>query len=65
LVDLSVRVATSILDWIPTTPMEMLYEYFNIDFTYAQTPEQSSFVNAFGQEAGVANSTDSFVVDQR
>ena len=65
LVDLSVRVATSILDWIPTTAMQMLYEYWNVDFTFAQTPEASSFANAFGQEAGVANSQDRFVVDQR
>lgn len=65
LVDLSVRVATSIMDWIPVNPLQNLYEYWNIDYTFAQPPEISSFNNAFGQEAGLANEVDDFIVDQR
>lgn len=65
LVDISVRVATSIMDWIPVTPMQRLYEYWNVDFTFAQPPASSSFANAFGQEVGVVNSEDQFVTDQR
>lgn len=65
LVDLSVRVATSIMDWIPVTPVQKAYEYWNIDFTFAQPPEDCSFANAFGQEAGIENEVDDFVIDQR
>lgn len=65
LVDLSVRVATSIMDWIPVTPMQRLYEYWNIDFTFAQPPAACSFANAFGQEVGIEDSEDQFVTDQR
>lgn len=65
LVDISVRVATSIMDWIPTNALQDLYEYWNIDYTFAQTPEESSFGNAFRQEAGIENEVDDFVVDQR
>ena len=45
--------------------MQMLYEYWNVDFTFAQPPEDSSFANAFGQEAGIADSADRFVTDER
>lgn len=38
---------------------------YNIDFTFAQSPAESSFANAFQQEAGVAVSGDAFVTDQR
>ncbi|WVR09269.1 hypothetical protein IAU60_006334 [Kwoniella sp. DSM 27419] len=65
LVDLSVRVGTSIMDWIPVTPMQWLYEWWNIDYTFAQTPEESSLANAFGQEVGLADQADDFVLDQR
>lgn len=65
LVDISVRVATSIMDWIPTTALQWAYEYWNIDFTFAQTPEESSFANAFSQEAGIENERDDFVIDPR
>ncbi|KAL1409904.1 hypothetical protein Q8F55_003903 [Vanrija albida] len=65
LVDLSVRVATSIMDWIPVNPLQLAYEYWNIDYTFAQPPEISSFENAFAQEAGIAEEQDDFVVDQR
>lgn len=53
------------MDWIPTNPLQWAYEYWNIDFTFAQTPEESSFANAFSQEAGIANEQDDFVIDQR
>ncbi|CAK9780397.1 amine oxidase [Cutaneotrichosporon oleaginosum] len=65
LVDVSVRVATSIMDWMPVTPLQRAYEYWNIDYTFAQSPEESSFANAFAQEAGIANERDDFVVDPR
>lgn len=53
------------MDWIPVTSMQMLYEYWNVDFTFAQPPEAASFTNAFGQEVGIADSEDRFVTDQR
>lgn len=53
------------MDWIPVTPLQQAYEYWNIDFTFAQPPEDSSFANAFGQEAGIENEVDDFVTDQR
>ncbi|BEJ14164.1 hypothetical protein CspHIS471_0313380 [Cutaneotrichosporon sp. HIS471] len=65
LVDISVRVATSIMDWIPVNALQWAYEYWNIDFTFAQTPEESSFANAFSQEAGIENERDDFVIDPR
>ena len=47
--------------------MQMLYEYWNVDFTFAQPPAAASFENAFGQEIGVVNTEDpdQFVIDQR
>lgn len=65
LVDLTVKVATSIMDWIPVNPMQKLYQYWNIDYTFAQPPDVCSFVNAFGQEAGIADQEDQFVTDRR
>lgn len=65
MVDLSVRVATSILDWVPHSALQRAYEYWNIDYTFAQPPEDSSFVNAFSQEAGIAEEVDDFVIDER
>lgn len=53
------------MDWIPVDPMQMLYEYWNIDYTFAQPPEASSFENSFGQEDGITASEDQFVIDQR
>lgn len=46
-------------------PLQWAYEYWNIDYTFAQSPEASSFNNAFSQEAGIAEEVDDFVVDQR
>jgi polyamine oxidase len=53
------------MDWLPTTALQTAYEYWNIDYTFAQPPEDSSFANTFGQEAGIENEVDDFVVDQR
>lgn len=53
------------MDWIPVNPLQLAYEYWNIDYTFAQPPEMCSFENAFGQEAGIADQQDDFVIDQR
>lgn len=53
------------MDWIPTSPLQWAYEYYNVDWLFAQTPSESSFANAFGQEAGNAGDEDNFVIDQR
>ena len=44
LVDLSARAGYALIGKKPKTPHEMASEYFAFDFTYAQTPEQSSFL---------------------
>ena len=44
LVDLSARAGYALIGQKPKTPHEMASEYFAFDFTYAQTPEQSSFL---------------------
>lgn len=62
-VDLTARAALSILDWLPKTPLEKVYEWFNVDFTFAQPPEICSLYNTFSvsEEAD----QDRLVIDQR
>ena len=43
-VDLSARAGYALNGQKPKTVHEMASEYFAFDFTYAQTPEQSSFL---------------------
>ncbi len=43
-VHLSARAGYDIIGQKPKTPQEMASEYFAFDFTYAQTPDQSSFL---------------------
>ncbi|KAF9791877.1 amine oxidase, partial [Thelephora terrestris] len=44
LVDTTARTGYSIIDVKPRTPHEMAVEYYNFDWEYAQTPEQSSWI---------------------
>ncbi len=44
LVDLSARAGYALIGQKPKTPHEMASEYLSFDYTYAQTPEQSSFL---------------------
>jgi polyamine oxidase len=44
LFDLSARAGYALIGQKPKTVHEMASEYFAFDFTYAQTPEQSSFL---------------------
>ncbi|KAI9430828.1 amine oxidase [Lactarius indigo] len=44
LVDSTARAGYALIGQRPKTPHEMASEYFAFDFTYAQTPEQSSFL---------------------
>jgi len=44
LVDLSARAGYALIGQKPKTPHEIASEYFSFDYTYAQTPEQSSFL---------------------
>ena len=62
-VDLTARAALSILDWLPITPLQKVYEWFNVDFTFAQPPEICSLFNTFSvsEEAD----EDRLVIDQR
>lgn len=62
-VDLTARAALSILDWLPITPLQKVYEWFNVDFTFAQPPEVCSLFNTFSvsEEAD----EDRLVIDQR
>jgi polyamine oxidase len=64
-VDLSVRAASSILGWMPKTPVDEIYEYFNIDFETAQPPTECSFYNAFGNTEGGFAPGNNLVLDQR
>jgi polyamine oxidase len=64
-VDLSVRAASSIVGWLPTTPVDEIYEYFNIDFETAQPPNVCSFYNALGDTDGGFSPGNNLVLDQR
>ncbi|KAI9430825.1 amine oxidase [Lactarius indigo] len=44
LVDLTARAGYALIGQKPKTPHEIASEYFAFDFSYAQTPEQSSFL---------------------
>ncbi len=44
LVDLSARAGYALIGQKPKTPHEMASEYYAFDFSYAQSPEQSSFL---------------------
>jgi hypothetical protein len=44
LVDLSARAGYALIGQKPKTPREKASEYFMWDFTFAQTPEQTSFL---------------------
>jgi hypothetical protein len=44
LVDLTARAGYALIDQKPKTPQEMASEYYVFDYTFAQTPEQSSFL---------------------
>ncbi|KAI9461926.1 amine oxidase [Lactarius psammicola] len=58
LVDLTARAGYTLIGQKPKTPYEMVSEYFAFDFTYAQTPEQSSFL------ASAWNNNFTYNVDQ-
>jgi polyamine oxidase len=62
-VDITARAGLSILDWLPKTPLQKLYEWYSVDFTFAQTPEVCSLYNTFSvsEEAD----QDRLVIDQR
>ncbi|KAF8263148.1 amine oxidase [Lactarius quietus] len=72
LVDLSARAGYALIGQKPKTPHEMASEYFAFDFTYAQTPEQSSFLaSAWGSnfthniEQGGFSEDNLLSIDQR
>jgi len=44
LVDLTARTAYSTINQEPKTPHERAAEYYQFDWEYAQTPEQSSLI---------------------
>ncbi|KAI0299064.1 amine oxidase [Multifurca ochricompacta] len=56
LVDLTARTGYSLINQKPKTPHEKASEYFQFDWEYAQTPEQSSLI---------ASSWQLFSIDQR
>ncbi|KAK7041761.1 hypothetical protein VNI00_009050 [Paramarasmius palmivorus] len=58
LVDLSARSGYSLSKARPLTPEQQAAEYFDWDFEYAQTPEESSWV------AGALNNNYTYVVEQ-
>lgn len=65
-VDLTARTGLSMLGWRPKTPLQMLYEWVNVDFTTAQTPEVCSLYNAFEQEDYEGSDVpEQLVIDQR
>ncbi|KAI9461925.1 amine oxidase [Lactarius psammicola] len=72
LVDLTARAGYALIGQKPKTPHEMASEYFAFDFTYAQTPEQSSFIaSAWGSnftynvDQGGFSEEDLLSIDQR
>lgn len=44
LVDSTGRVGYALTGWKPTTPQARASEYYQFDWEYAQTPEQSSWI---------------------
>ncbi|KAH9054744.1 amine oxidase [Lactarius vividus] len=58
LVDLTARAGYALVGQKPKTPHEMAAEYYSFDYTYAQTPEQSSLI------ASAWNSNFTYEVDQ-
>ncbi|KAM0715524.1 hypothetical protein Q7P37_009022 [Cladosporium fusiforme] len=65
-VDLTARTGLSMLGWRPKTALQRLYEWVNIDFTTAQTPEVCSLYNAFEQEDYPgSDEPEQLVIDQR
>ncbi|KAH9009679.1 amine oxidase [Lactarius pseudohatsudake] len=58
LVDLTARAGYALVGQKPKTSQEMASEYYSFDYTYAQTPEQSSFL------ASAWNSNFTYEVDQ-
>ncbi|PWN47291.1 amine oxidase [Violaceomyces palustris] len=64
-VDLTVKAASGILGWVPTTPVEKIYEYYNIDFETAEPPQVCSFYNALGNTEGGFAPGNNLVLDPR
>ena len=65
-VDLTARTGLSMLGWRPKTALERLYEWVNVDFTTAQSPEVCSLYNAFEQEDYEgSDEPEQLVIDQR
>lgn len=62
-VDITARAGLSILDWLPKTPLQKLYEWFSVDFTFAQPPEICSLYNTFS--VSEEEDEDQLVIDQR
>ncbi|KAH9038434.1 amine oxidase [Lactarius hengduanensis] len=58
LVDLTARAGYALVGQKPKTSQEMASEYYSFDYTFAQTPEQSSFI------ASAWNSNFTYEVDQ-
>ncbi|KAI0299063.1 amine oxidase [Multifurca ochricompacta] len=72
LVDLTARTGYSLMDQKPKTPQEKASEYFQFDWEYAQTPEQSSFVASswgnnftYNVDQGGFSGGNLFSIDQR
>lgn len=62
-VDITGRAGLSILDWLPKTALQKLYEWYNVDFTFAQPPEIISLYNTFS--VSEEDDEDRLVIDQR
>ena len=64
-VDLSARAGASIVGYRPRTALERAYEWYNIDFTFAQSPELCSFYETFGAQENPLAAQDLLVADPR
>ncbi|KAI9430824.1 amine oxidase [Lactarius indigo] len=72
LVDLTARAGYALVGQKPKTPHEMASEYYSFDYTYAQTPDQSSFLASswgsnftYDVDQGGFSEEDLLSIDQR
>lgn len=68
LVDMTLRAGLRMVNWLPTTPIEKLLEWFAVDYMLAESPDTCSLLHTFSKSQYKPFADDSkvrLVVDQR
>ena len=66
--DITVREALTRKGWEPSNPTEYVAEWYNFDFSYAESPDKTSLFGAYSAKNNnydFSSETDFFVTDQR